>query len=137
MNSPASFEAELCAMKQETEIFKDPKAIDNIEFCLCFLSTFKEIEAFLETIKDKLKGDVILWLCYPKGCSKKYTCDSNREPGWASVAKYNLEPFRKVAIAKDWSALRFRKVEFIKSITRRESFAPTDEAKERTTQKGV
>jgi len=32
--------------------------------------------------------------------------------------------------------LRFRKVEFIKTITRRESFAITKEAKKRTTQKG-
>jgi hypothetical protein len=42
-----------------------------------------------------------------------------------------------VAIDEDWSALRFRKVEFIKTITRRESYALTTEAKKRTTQKGV
>jgi hypothetical protein len=38
---------------------------------------------------------------------------------------------------EDWSALRFRKAEFIKTIARRESFALTPDAKARTTQKGV
>jgi hypothetical protein len=42
-----------------------------------------------------------------------------------------------VAIDEDWSALRFRDVAFVKKITRRESFALTEEAKNRTTQKGV
>jgi hypothetical protein len=41
-----------------------------------------------------------------------------------------------VAIDEDWSALRFRKVAFVKTITRRESYALTKEAKARTTQKG-
>jgi hypothetical protein len=41
-----------------------------------------------------------------------------------------------VAIDEDWSALRFRKVGYIKTITRRESFAMSKVAKERTTQKG-
>jgi hypothetical protein len=53
-----------------------------------------------------------------------------------SLGKYNLEPVRQVSIDDDFSALRFRKVEFIKTITRRESFAITKEAKKRTTQKG-
>ena len=52
------------------------------------------------------------------------------------VGQYNLEPVRLVAIDEDWSALRFRKVEYIKKITRKESYALTAEAKNRTTQKG-
>jgi hypothetical protein len=68
--------------------------------------------------------------------SKNYKCDINRDTGWTSLGNYNLEPVRQVAIDDDFSALRFRKVEFIKSITRRESFALTKEAKIRTTQKG-
>jgi hypothetical protein len=42
-----------------------------------------------------------------------------------------------VAIDEDWSALRFRRVNHIKNITRKESFALTKEAKERTSQKGI
>lgn len=61
--------------------------------------------------------------------SKNYKCDFNRDSGWTSLGKYNLEPVRQVAIDDDFSALRFRKVEFIKTITRRDCFAITKEAK--------
>jgi hypothetical protein len=72
-----------------------------------------------------------------QGTSKKYRCEFNRDTGWAAVAAHNLETVRMVAIDEDWSALRFRDVAFVKKITRRESFALTEEAKNRTTQKGV
>lgn len=41
-----------------------------------------------------------------------------------------FEPVRAVAIDEDWSALRFRKVEFIKKMTR--GFAISEEGKRRT-----
>jgi hypothetical protein len=108
----------------------------DTEFVICFVTTQIEIEQFISAIYQKLKGDAIIWLCYPKMTSKNYKCDFNRDSGWTSMGKYNLEPVRQVAIDDDFSALRFRKVEFIKTITRRESFAITREAKKRTTQKG-
>ncbi len=40
-----------------------------------------------------------------------------------------FEPVRMVAIDEDWSALRFRRVEHIKKMTR--SFAMTDAGKEK------
>jgi hypothetical protein len=52
------------------------------------------------------------------------------------MGRYSLEPVRQVAIDEDWSALRFRKVGYIKNITRRESFALSEEAKRRTDKKG-
>jgi hypothetical protein len=105
--------------------------------CKAKQSSSKEIDSFIKEAVNKLKGDAVLWFCYPKMSSKKYKCDFNRDTGWDVVAQYNFEPVRMVAIDEDWSALRFRKVEFIKTITRRESHALTTEAKKRTTQKGV
>jgi hypothetical protein len=137
VNAPASFATELSEMATFAEIQKEVKETAEIEFVICFLSSKKEIEDFMESVKNKLKGDATIWLCYPKGSSKKYKCDFNRDTGWDDVARFNLEPVRQVAIDEDWSALRFRKVNFIKTITRRESFALTSEAKERTSQKGV
>ncbi|MGF1585624.1 MAG: hypothetical protein ACFCUM_09905 [Bacteroidales bacterium] len=84
----------------------------------------------------KFKGDAILWFCYPKGSSKNYKCGFNRDTGWEGLGKYNLEPVRQVAIDEDWSAIRFRRVEFITNITRAESGAITEEARRRTSQKG-
>ncbi|MDN3689354.1 hypothetical protein [Cyclobacterium jeungdonense] len=79
---------------------------------------------------------MVIWICYPKASSKQYKCDFNRDTGFGILGDYGLEAVRQVAIDEDWSALRFRKVEYIKNITRRESFALTKEAKRRTNKKG-
>jgi len=60
----------------------------------------------------------VVWFAYPKGSSKKYTSQINRDNGWAVLGKAGFEPVRMVAIDEDWSAVRFRRVEFIKTMTR-------------------
>jgi hypothetical protein len=136
INSPKTFDFELKEMSKKAMVITDLEAFTETEFVICFVNTQSEIDHFIANIYQKLKGDAIVWLCYPKMTSKNYSCDFNRDTGWASLGQYNLEPVRQVAIDEDFSALRFRKVEFIKTITRRESHALTTEAKERTTQKG-
>jgi hypothetical protein len=78
-------------------------------------------------------GDVILWFAYPKGTSKKYKCDFNRDTGWAALGAAGFEPVRMVAIDDDWSALRFRRVEYIQSLKRDSSWLYTQEGKMRKT----
>jgi hypothetical protein len=136
INYPKSFELEMNAMAGITSFVKDIEKVKEIDFAILFVTKQKEIDVLTKEIYTKLKGDAVLWFCYPKGTSKNYKCDFNRDTGWQAVAKYELEPVRMVAIDEDWSALRFRKVAFIKTITRRESHALTKTAKERTTQKG-
>jgi hypothetical protein len=136
INYPKSFEVELNAMKETTPIIESIKKVKEIDFAMLFVTKQKEIDVLIKEIFPKLKGDAVLWFCYPKGTSKNYKCDFNRDTGWQTVATYDLETVRMVAIDEDWSALRFRKVAFVKTITRRESFALTKEAKARTTQKG-
>jgi hypothetical protein len=136
INSPKSFDIELEEMSKIATIEKKLTKVIETEFVICFVTTRDEIDNFIEKIYSKLKGDAIIWLCYPKMTSKNYKCDFNRDTGWSSIGKYNLEPVRQVAIDNDFSALRFRKVEFIKRITRRESYALTTDAKKRTTKKG-
>jgi hypothetical protein len=136
INYPKSFEVELDAMKGITTTITNLKKAKEIDFAMLFVTKQKEIDVLIKEIYPKLKGDAVLWFCYPKGTSKNYKCDFNRDTGWLTVATYNLETVRMVAIDEDWSALRFRKVAFVKTITRRESYALTKEAKARTTQKG-
>jgi hypothetical protein len=106
-------------MEGVAAIVKDENRVSEIEFALVFVTKKDEISGFIEKIYPKLKGDAILWFCYPKGTSKKYKCDFNRDNGWSNVKAYNLETVRQVAIDEDWSALRFRKIEYIKSATRK------------------
>ncbi len=136
LNAPASLDAELAAMASFTEVAQDLAQATAVTFAIGFVMTQAQIDTVMQALAPKLKGDATIWLCYPKGSSKKYKCDFNRDNGWASLAQYNLEPVRQVAVDEDWSALRFRSVEFIKTITRKESFALTEAAKQRTTQKG-
>ena len=136
LNAPQSFEKELQEMQDIASIITDIQQVQEIEFSLCFVTTQTEIDAFIASIHTKLIGDATIWICYPKTSSKKYTCNFNRDTGFSILGIYGLEPVRQVSIDEDWSALRFRKVEYIKTITRRESYALTKEAKKRTTQKG-
>ena len=136
LNSPESFFGEIQEMKSVATVITDLEEIQGIEFLIAFVTTKKEIEDLVRSIDRKLIGDVIFWICYPKASSKKYSCDFNRDTGFEILGEFDFEGVRQVAIDEDWSALRFRKVHHIKNITRKESFALTKEAKERTSQKG-
>ena len=67
-----------------------------------------------------------------KGSSKRYTCDFNRDTGWHVLGEAGFEPVRQVAIDEDWSALRFRRVEFIKSFKRESKHAISQRGKKRS-----
>ena len=66
----------------------------------------------------RLEGDAILWCAYPKGSSTRYTCEFNRDTGWASLGTAGFEPVRQIAIDEDWSALRFRRAQYISTLRR-------------------
>ena len=118
LNAPESFNTNLESIKDETAVITSLEDLRFIEFILVFVTKQSEIDAVIPWIAPLLKGDALLWMCYPKGTSKKYKCDFNRDTGWTIMGAYDLEPVRMVAIDEDWSALRFKKVEFIKAITR-------------------
>ena len=63
-------------------------------------------------------------MAYPKGTSKRYTCEFHRDNGWAALEAAGFEGVRMVAIDEDWSALRFRRKEFVKSSTPRVAAEP-------------
>ncbi len=79
-------------------------------------------QAELATASAKLAkactGDAVLWMVYPKGTSKKTKCEFNRDSGWPALGAAGFEPVRMVAVDEDWSALRFRRVEHIKTMAR-------------------
>jgi hypothetical protein len=129
INSPESFEQELKEMSSFAAIKKQIKASNKATFIIAFCTKQTEIDKLTPVFTKALQGDGLLWFCYPKGSSKKYKCDFNHDNGWAILGKNGFEPVRMVAIDEDWSALRFRRVENIKTMTR--SFAITKEGKEK------
>lgn len=133
VNAPGSFEKELKDMISYAAVKKQTEATDKAEFIIAFCAKQSEIDKLTPVFAKALQGDGLLWFAYPKGTSKKYKCDFSRDTGWDILGKYGFEPVRQVAIDEDWSALRFRRVEYIKSMTR--SFAMTKEGKEKVAKK--
>lgn len=117
LNAPASFEPELKTLNRVT-IQRDLNSIDRIEFSLAFVTKQKEVDTLGKAIGKKAKGDAIVWFAYPKGSSKKYKSEINRDNGWKVLGDAGFEPVRMVAIDEDFSAVRFRRVDFIKTLTR-------------------
>jgi hypothetical protein len=130
LQSPAEFHPYLEEIKKLTNVYTDLEAKENIAFCIIFTTRQAEVNQFAELVASRLEADGALWFCYPKGSSRKYTCDFNRDTGWEILGKLGFEPVRQIAIDNDWSALRFRRVEYIKTLTR--SFAMTEAGKMRT-----
>ncbi len=131
LHHPESFEENLASVKDETEIITKPEQIQSTGFVLAFVTKKQQIDALIPQIAPKLEGDAVLWMCYPKGSSKNYTCDFNRDTGWQVMGQYELEPVRQVSIDADWSALRFRKVDHIKTMKRKFG-ALSEKGKEKT-----
>jgi hypothetical protein len=129
-NAPESFEPELAALAGVT-VQRDLSTLATVGFAVAFVRTLAEVEGVVAWL-PKAVGDAVVWLAYPKGSSKRYRCEFNRDTGWAAVGAAGFEGVRQVAIDADWSAIRFRRTEYIKALTRHESRASSPAGKART-----
>jgi hypothetical protein len=110
--APASFEPEIQALAG-VAVVRDARKAKSIDFALAFVTTRAEVDAAMKQIAGKAAGDVVLWFAYPKGTSKRYTSEINRDTGWDSLQSADFETVRLVAIDQDWSALRFRRKAYV------------------------
>lgn len=135
LNAPKSFETELGRLKGVT-VRRDVEGVKEVEFAIAFVLTQAELDAAVKDIVARTKGDAVVWFAYPKGSSKRYTSTINRDTGWDSLGTAGFEGVRMVAIDEDWSAVRFRRAEFIKSMKRDPKWAMSKVGKSKTTRKG-
>ncbi len=115
LDAPKSFESELTAL---ADVTVKRSVTGPSHFAMAFVVTQAELDAASAKLAKACRGDDILWMVYPKGTSKKYKCQFNRDSGWRTLGAAGFEPVRMVAIDEDWSALRFRRVEHIKTMAR-------------------
>jgi hypothetical protein len=134
LNPPESFESELQALDGVT-VHRDASALQRVDFALAFVITNAQLAAAAEAVLPRAQGDAVVWFAYPKGTSKRYRCEFNRDSGWAPMGAAGFEGVRMVAIDEDWSALRFRRVEHIKAMKRDATRAATEQGKARVARK--
>lgn len=91
------------------------------EFMILFVKSVAEVDHLAPVALHNLTADGILWFCYPKKTSKKYSTDLERDSGWKALTNAGFFGIRMVAIDSDWSALRFRNGKYIKSKSERYS----------------
>ncbi|TES48881.1 DUF3052 family protein [Halalkalibacterium halodurans] len=128
LNAPKEYEDVIQDFPQEVHKEAKEEAYPLIQV---FGTTNEALQEATMKIFSKLAENGLLWLCYPKKSSKTYRgSNCSRETVAQLLAEAGFEPVRQVAIDDDWSALRFKHVDTIKTMTR--SFAVTEAGKKRT-----
>src|SRR5262249_20364246 len=124
LDAPPSFEPELAALRGVT-VQRALGRVRSLTFALAFVTKQAQVDALGVALTSRAEGDAIVWFAYPKQSSKNYRSEIDRDHGWKALGRGGFEPVRMVAIDDDWSAVRFRRVDNIKTMTRDASFAMT------------
>jgi hypothetical protein len=112
LNAPDSFESELEGLRN-VRVTRSLRTAQAVAFALVFVTRQADLDRLSDALAKRATGDALLWFAYPKGTSRKYTCEFNRDKGWNLLRQSGFDSVRQVAIDEDWSALRFRRVQFI------------------------
>jgi len=133
LNPPDSFLPVLEEMKSEVKVEFEAHGAD-IPFILGFAEMGGDLTKMIDNFKGKLStDDPVLWIAYPKKSSNKYKSDIHRDSvHWVALGEMGFEGVRQVAIDEDWSALRFRHIDHIKTMSRDPNRAESKEGKKRT-----
>jgi hypothetical protein len=119
LNSEERFAVSLLMDNSELTIDREIDPRFPYDFILIFVRDKAEVETFTPIALHNLLCDGVLWFCYPKKSSKSFSADIDRDHGWQRLNDAGFHGIRMVSIDKDWSALRFRNIRFIKSTSGR------------------
>ena len=114
-NAPSELEPLLSEWEKEGLIKPSIKP----DFMLAFVQNEVEVKKYFFEMQALAPNDQQIWIAYPKGTSKRYKAQINRDSGWKYLSEFDYEPVRQIAINEDWSALRFRNTKFVKVMTRK------------------
>jgi hypothetical protein len=131
LNAPQSFEPEIGSLTG-IQVLRDTAAAHKIVYVISFVTWEEQVAEITKSIIPKIEGDATVWFVYPKKSSKQYKSEINRDRGWAALGQAGFEPVRQVAIDADWSALRFRQVQYIKTMKRSKNMAISKQGKEKS-----
>lgn len=110
INSPQEFND---ILKEFTGEF-DTQIKGKYGYIQIFINSQADIMQNGQLLINAIDGDGYLWVCYPKGTSKKYKKpDCNRDTLRESLVQYGFEGVSLISIDSDWSAMRFRNLIFV------------------------
>jgi len=115
LNAPASFELELSALLAQDPGLSLQRQVGPapLHFALAFAITEAELDAACRALLPLTEGDALIWIAYPKQSSKRLRGEFHRDSDWALLRAAGFDTVRQVAIDEDWSALRFRRQQYI------------------------
>ena len=92
----------------------DKKIKGKYSYVQVFITSQSEFVNLGESLSNAIEGDGILWVCYPKGTSKKYKkVDCNRDTLREAIISHGFEGVSMISLDDDWSAMRFRNSKFV------------------------
>ena len=117
LNAPESFAPELASLRG-VEVIRSLDRSQGASFWLAFVTAQEEVDRLSRAIASKTeaggRGDPIVWFAFIKRGSKLHQGKITRDKGWNVLRELGFDTVRSVAVDADWSALRFRRVHFIK-----------------------
>ena len=135
VDAPAEFKEVLSDWKKTAKLYNAPSGNKTFSFALIFVKTAADVKKAAKNYIKLLEPDAVSWMAYPKKTSKKYNSEITRDSGWEALGELGYEGVSIVSIDDDWSAFRFRKADYIKTMKRRQEMAMSKTGKERTKKK--
>lgn len=130
--APPEFQDSLDEMRGVTQVTTRAIGQSRFPFVLTFVKNCAELDRAAAAAVARVEDDGLLWFAYPKKSSKRYRSDIGRDDSWRLLGALGFEGVRMIAIDEDWSALRLRRVEYIKTMSRDPKRAMTAKGKKRT-----
>ena len=118
LRAPDTFDPYREGLDVEVETTTALRAKGPYSFALTFVLSRDQISELAPKIASRLADDGVLWFAYPKKSSPHLKSDIQRGSGWEPLGALGFEGVRQVSVDEDWSALRFRRVENIRTMTR-------------------
>ena len=89
LRAPDSFLPELARLSM-LHLHRHIESLKQIDFLLAFVTRKSEVDALAPPVAARAQGDAVVWFAYPKGTSKRYSCDFNRDTGWDALKAAGL-----------------------------------------------
>jgi hypothetical protein len=88
------------------------------DIMLAFVTSPETLAARLPDLLPRYRVGAVLWIAYPK-LSGKVAATMTRDHGWNLLEEQGFLAVTQIALDTDWSAVRWRRRDEIRNITRR------------------